>query len=126
MKSQKAFVVDKVKEILGSSFTPFQDKALLVLTNVQLEQVKSDTFRAILSGAIEYGKDLQQQVEVRTYARSMVMNHLKKAKELNGNLVFSTEGSKTIATKVIKDPTPKGVDLSLLPEDLRSYVSKLV
>jgi len=125
MKTQKAFVVEAVKQVLGTAFVPFQDIALLKLSSAQLEQVKSMTVAAILNGQVEYGKDVSDVNEAKTYGRSMVMNHLKKAKELNGNMVFQTNGDKTVAARVKKDPTPKGIDMSVLPEELKEYVSKL-
>lgn len=126
MQSQKAFVVETVKQVLGTTFTPYVDKALLKLSNAQLEEVKRLTAVAIMNSTVEYSKSRTELSEVNTYARSMVMNHLKKAKELNGNLVFASNGTKTVATKVAKEETPKGIDLSLLPADLKEYVSKLV
>lgn len=105
-------------------FQKHQDNALLKLTNSQLDDIKSVIYHGIINGHIEYSKDITDLSEVRSYARSMVMNHLKKAKELNGGHKFvsaSSEGStKTVREKI--QSGPKGVNLDLLPEDLREVV----
>jgi hypothetical protein len=124
MKGQKQAVIDEVLAQLPN-FVRFKDKAILALSNTQLESVKENVRAGIQSGLIEYSKSLSDVGEVRTYARSMVMNHLKKAKELNGNMIPGQAGSGPKAVK-LKDPAKKGVDMTLLPEDFREYLSNLV
>ena len=129
MKGQKEAVVELVKQTLGTRFTPFKDKVLLLLTSSELENIKADVFNLIINGIVEYSKDKNNHNEARTYARSMVMNHLKKAKELNGNLTQVAVGvtSSGVPARVFKrNNIPKGVDAELLPEDLKEFVSKLV
>jgi hypothetical protein len=123
MKSQKAAVIDEVLVQLPN-FSKFKDKAILSLSNAQLEAVKDAVTYGIQQGHIEYSKPVTNVHEVRTYARSMVMNHIKKAKELNGNMIPGTAGA-TKAVK-LKTPMPGGVDLSLLPDDFKEYVTKLL
>ena len=126
---QKAAVIEEVLLFLPT-FKVGTDNALLALSSADLESIKSSIQMRIMSGNIEYSKDPTNQNEVRTYARSMVMNHLKKAKELNGGHAYvaapsnSPAASKTVR---VKDPkVPKGVDVSLLPEDLQEFVKTLV
>ena len=130
MKSQKDAVVEQVKAHLPN-FKPFVDKAIVVLTSSQLESIKAIIYRDLADGTIEYSKDKTNLAEVRTYARSLVMNYIKKAKELNGNLVptVSSDPSTRIPrTTMTKGPAiaPKGVDVSLLSEELKEYVKLLV
>ena len=121
---QKDFVVDQVKTILGSRFIPGTTFAITALTHSELELIKERTYAAILSGNVEYSKDVSNLAEVRTYSRSMVMNHLKKAKELNGNMVYSSSTNAAPAAKVPKKQ--KGIDTALLPQELQEYVRNLV
>lgn len=132
-KGQKEAVVEQVLLQLPT-FKKYQDNAILLLSNSQLENIKSNILSDIVSGIIEYGKSLQDAAEVRTYARSMVMNHLKKAKELNGGHAYVNVSSGTTNTGATVNRTvrqkiklaPKGVNPDLLPEDLKEYVKTLV
>lgn len=130
-KGQKEAVVEQVIGILPN-FVKFQDSAISALSNDQLETIKHNVFQGIVNGDIEYGKDRTNQTEVRAYARSMVMNHLKKAKELNGgnSYVKSSSGSTNTVVKAVKPiknkNMPKGVNPNLLPDDLREFAETLV
>lgn len=125
---QKEAVVNEVLAQLPS-FQKGVDNAILVLSNAQLEVIKTRIQVGIASGTIEYSKDSSNAAEVRTYARSMVMNHLKKAKELNGGHAYvsaPSDGSKSTKTVRVKEQTiPKGIDLALLPEELQEFVKTL-
>lgn len=139
-KGQKEAVIEQVL-IQVPTFKKYVDNAILVLSNLQLELIKNEIQSQIGQGLIEYSKDKTNGAEVRTYARSMVMNHLKKAKELNGGHVFKAAASvgitgdidgtgtsspspRTVRTKI--KLAPKGVNPDLLPEDLKEYVKSLV
>jgi len=126
VKSQKDAVVEYVVNQLPT-FVKYKDNALLLLTKEQLDLVKTNVAQGILNGEISYGKDLTKSAEVHAYARSMVMNHLKKARELNGG---SSHSQTVFAPRQGATPTkikaPKGVDLTLLPEELKELVLKLV
>ena len=118
MKGQKEFVVEAVKQILGGAFIPLKDNALLMMTKDQVESVKEQVFHGIKNGAIAYSKDVNNTAEVLTYARSMTVNHLKKCKELNGNVGSSNN---------ISDIKPtRGIDTSILSEELKEYLKNLV
>lgn len=139
MKGQKEAVIEEVLQQLPS-FVKYQDNAILMLSNAQLEVIKARVFFGITSRTIEYSKDPTNTSEVRTYARSMVMNHLKKAKELNGGHVYKTAPTavtgdldetgtskhtpRTIRSKV--KIAPKGVNPDILPEELKEFVKTLV
>lgn len=126
MKGQKEAVVEEVLLALPS-FVKHQDNAILMLNNTQLENIKANIFNGIINGVIEYGKDPNNHGEVRSYARSMVMNHLKKAKELNGGhaLVKSDTPSAKV-TRVKLKLAPKGVNPDILPEELQEFAKTLV
>lgn len=128
IKSQKDAVIEQVLKELPT-FIKGKDNALLLLTTNQLNAVKINVAHGILNREISYSKDLNKAAEVHAYARSMVMNHLKKAKELNGGnmqrtIAKSSAGNNSMAP--IKIKTPKGVDLTLLSEELKELVLKLV
>ncbi len=122
-----------VKEVLSHlpTFSKYVDNAILKLSDAQLEAIKTSIYSDILAGNIEYGKDKTKLAEVRTYARSMVMNHLKKAKELNGGHSFSStpassSGASPRTVRVKEKIAPKGVNPDLLPEELKEFVKTLV
>lgn len=120
---QKETVINTIISI-KPSFQKGVDNALLVLSSTELESVKSIVTALIVGGTVEYSKDITNLSEVRSYARSMVMNHIKKAKELNGGHAYvaaSVNGqNKTVRVKVATGP--KGIDVSLLSEGLQEYV----
>ena len=96
----------------------------MMLTNTQLEHLKVDIGRGIIAKSIDYGKDAGKPGEVYAYARSMVMNHLKKAKELNGNQVYGV-GPAVVQSKA-QPKALASLNKDLLPEDLRAFVETLV
>jgi hypothetical protein len=127
---QKEAVVAEVLLQLPT-FQKYVDNALLKLSSQQLEDVKANVMNGILNGNIEYSKDPNNHAEVRTYARSMVMNHFKKAKELNGgcSYVSPNAGSSnpTPRTVRVKEKiAPKGVNPDLLPQELKDFAKTLV
>jgi hypothetical protein len=127
---QKEAVIKDVITLLPN-FRKGVDNALLLLSSTQLELLKAAIYGGIFSGAIEYSKDRNNQVEVRAYARSMTMNHLKKAKELNGGHSYTSNPSSgnnaTPRTVRVKEKIyPKGVNPDLLPEELREFAKTLV
>lgn len=129
-QGQKEAVVQQVLAQVPT-FQKYVDNAILVLSAAQLEAIKSSIMIGISNGTIEYSKDTTNAAEVRSYARSMVMNHLKKAKELNGghSYVTSTPSANTTVSETVRVKekiAPKGVDMNLLPEDLKEFVKSLV
>lgn len=130
-KSQKQAVIDEVLSALPG-FNINKDNALSHLTNTQLETIKSNIAHGIGNLVIDYGKDPHNTSEVRSYARSMVMNHLKKAKELNGGSQYiptttaTSTANKTKSTSTNGPKMPKGVDYDSLPDNLKEIATKLV
>ena len=124
MIGQKDAVVAQVRAALGSSFTPYKDIALVMLSKLQLENIKREIGYEIMNGSIEYSKNKTAYDEVKAYARSMVMNHLKKARELNGNQVYGVSASEVKVRSDVK--ALSGINMSLLPEDVKEFVNSLV
>ncbi len=118
MKKQKDAVVEEVKNILGSKFTPYQDNALSLLSADELEFLKNRVTNLISVGAVAYSKDASLFHEVQTYARSMVMNHLKKAKELTGGVQSPN------VPKKAKEPVNQ-INEDILPDSLKEFVRTL-
>jgi hypothetical protein len=130
MKSQKQSVIDEIMTCLPS-FNKGKDNALLLLSTPQLESVKTNIGVGIANGTIEYSKDKTNAAEVRSYARSMVMNHIKKAKELNGGYKITSvkqdaAESKVKYSKVENLLAPRDVNPDLLSDELKEYARSLV
>lgn len=137
-KGQKEAVIEEILNQLPT-FNKYTDNALLKLSSDQLENVKASIFNGIINGTIEYGKDPNNHAEARSYARSMVMNHIKKAKELNGGHTYisassssslvNTTTASVSSNKSIRQKAkiaPKGVNPDLLPDDLKEFAKKLI
>jgi hypothetical protein len=131
-KTQKQSVVEEVLSALPG-FNLNKDNAILHLTNQQLENIKANVMNGIINGIIDYNKDVNNHAEVRSYARSMVMNHLKKAKELNGgySLITSNSGINSgnaisHTSRVKLNIAPKGVNVDVLPQELKDLCLTLV
>lgn len=123
MKGQKQAVVDEVLKCLPG-FRLNHDIALVMLSSGELEAIKQAVGIGIFNGTIEYGKSTAVKTEVMAYARSMVMNHMKKAKELNGNQVYGkTKVDIEVQKKNEKLAT---VDMENLPDDLKTYVRSIL
>lgn len=128
MTGQKEAVVDLVKAALGVSFKPGVHKALDLLTESQIASIQSRIEQMIQSGQVSYGKDASNTSELRRYVRGMVMNHLKKAKELNGGVGhrhISNSSENESAEDTVEVGRHKGVDLVPLPDELKELVKKL-
>lgn len=130
-KSQKEAVIEEVLLTIPL-FHKYQDVAIPNLSKQQLENIKTNIANGIINGLIEYSKDINNHAEVKSYARSMVMNHLKKARELNGGISYSsgTSSSNNPTTSPAREKTakvaPKGVNTDLLPEELKELAKSLV
>lgn len=125
-KSQKESVIDEVKDMYTHMGVPFvlgKTNALSGLPHSALETIKSRVADHIINGLVEYGKDATKTDEVRAYARSMVMNHLKKARELNGGVAYTPSNKRSSGDSVAK-PKHSGIDKTLLPDSLRAFVEE--
>jgi hypothetical protein len=127
MQSQKDAVVMLVKATLGSRFTPSKDNALIMLSHQELEAVKAQVATLIIGGQVAYSKDATKVSEVIAYARSMVMNHLKKAKELNGGQAHVAAAGQAHSTtsKSVQPKQFRGINMELLPAQLAEHIRSL-
>lgn len=123
--SQKDAVVAEVKKMLPI-FALYKDIALLALSSGQLEQIKNNIQYGILNGTIDYGKDVTNKGEVIPYARSMVMNHLKKAKELNGGQAYGGSSTPRTPKAQSEEKALESINSTLLTTELQSFVKDLV
>jgi hypothetical protein len=123
MKGQKEAVIECVKQLLPL-FNPYKDIALIMLSKDQLESLKEQIGIGIYRQLIEYSKDHTNGAEVTAYARAMVMNHLKKAKELNGNQVYGSTPAMVQSRNEEKKLAT--INMDALPDDLKAYVKTLV
>ncbi len=87
---QKDAVVNAVTSVLGSL-----PAGAVVLDKDQKAHVREIVAAGILSGEVAYSKPLDE-AEVKKYVVGLVDNHLRKAKELNGNKAYAPakEGTK--------------------------------
>jgi hypothetical protein len=124
MRGQKQAVVEYVKAYLPNF--KLGDIALMMLTKNQLEEIKTLVGNDIYAGRVEYSKARNSVAECRAYASSMVMNHLKKAKELNGGQTYSGGSTSTKVSATKNNKVLAGINFDLLPEDLAEFVQTLV
>ena len=120
-KGQKETVVELVTLALGQDFIPGKSNALSMLTNSQLAHIKAEMYTQIMCGVVAYSKPLLCS-EVKTYASSVVMNHLKKAKELTGGSCSSVSAVSTRpqSEKGSNIFSSRGIDVTSLPDYLVS------
>lgn len=124
-KGQKQAVIECVMSTLGPSFIKYKTNALSVLTNSQLENIKNTILQGILNNQIEYSKNTSNVLKVKSYVRSMIMNHLKKAPELNGgiNVIIAIKNNRK---KINNSITLKKIAPELLTEELREFIKTLI
>lgn len=124
MISQKDAIVQEVKRILPN-FKLYHDVALTCLSSGQLEELKNIVQQRLRDGTIAYSKDRTNFLEVRTYARSVVMNHLKKARELNGNQALATSSTKTPSSSTSTTAPNSKINWDILSQELRDFLRAL-
>lgn len=123
LMSQKDAVVNfTLEELKSTSFQSGKDDALTLLTNLNLENIKNKVYHGIMNGHIQYGKSIVS-AEVRAYSRSVTMNHLKKAKELNGGKSASTTN---VAVSRVPKAKKSAINFSSIPADLRQNLNILL
>lgn len=93
MIGQKEAVVSEVKRVLGAAFTPGVTDARTLLTKAHKDEIAANITAMIENQQVTYGKKIESRETLRRYVRSMVDNHLKKAKELNGGSAYRPASS---------------------------------
>ncbi len=87
---QKEAVVKAVREVLRSQFSSGVN-VIAIITRDQKNQIRTKIFNAIVEGYVTYSKDISDNKELRKYVNGMVDNHIRKAKELNGGIKYTTK-----------------------------------
>jgi hypothetical protein len=94
MKGQKEALVEYVKAF------GYTVPSKVNLTNAHFESIVDRLVDDIQNDLVSYGKDKTIGHEVRKYVRSMIKNHLNKAKELNGGQYSPKTGKQKIVEKI--------------------------
>ena len=92
MKKQVIAVIDEVKNVLGGTY----DVSVPSVSNLNKDNitaVQSAIFNGLAAGEIEYKGDTTNTKTLKTYANGLVTNHLRKCKQLNGNVKYEASGN---------------------------------
>lgn len=103
--SQKQAVVEAVEAILGSNFVLGETVVAEVLTKEQKIEVRALVAESILNGTVACNKDLDDPKAIGKYVNSMVDNHIRKAKNLNGNNTYAPAKKGTRRDEKLKELT---------------------
>jgi hypothetical protein len=107
--SQKQAVVNAVKKVLGSSYDT-SEPVRRKLTPDNVKFIKQEVYDGIINGSVAYSKDNSDLEGVKKYVPGLVSNHLRKAKELNGNVKFNATTQKHIENDYNTDPVVKQLE----------------
>ena len=99
MIKQKQAVVDAVATVLGGDFTPGTTVVKDAISKEQKSEIRSLVFAGIMDGTVGFNGSLDDEKEISRYVNSMVDNHFRKAKELNGGNTY-----KPASTGTRRDP----------------------
>lgn len=121
--SQKQAVIDGIKNLLGSSYDPSQPVKDQIKP-IQLTALKNSISNDIAAGLIAYKGVTSDAPKVKSYVSSLISNHMRKAKELNGGSAYvptTSRPASTGNTKVAKGKVKNDQVLS----DLKVLLSTL-
>lgn len=88
-------VIDAVADVLGDDFTPNSTDVLSVITRKQKALVREQVFTGIMTGEVEYNKDVTDGAAVLRYVNGMVDNHLRRSRVLNGGNTYRPSNSES-------------------------------
>jgi hypothetical protein len=121
--SQKQAVVDGIKNLLGSSYDPSQSVKNQI-TSTQMVFLRDSIVNDIVSGVVAYKGATSDMPKVKSYVSSLISNHIRKAKELNGGSSYSPAFTKNTSSSTNK--TTKGkVKNDQVLSDLKVLLSTL-
>jgi len=103
--SQKQAVVEAVAVVLGDSFIPNETIVSDILTKEQKVEVRGLVLEGIMNGTVGCNKDTEDSKEINKYVNSMVDNHLRKAKTLNGSTPYKPSKKGTRRDEKLKELT---------------------
>lgn len=81
---QKEAVVAAVTTVLGEGFTLGTTIVKDAVSKDQKTEIRAIVLGGILDGTVGFGGNLEDEKVVSRYVNSMIDNHFRKAKELNG------------------------------------------
>ena len=113
METQKQAVIRLVKEILGGLYDSSVDTKTQ-LTKADRETIRQGVLKGIQEGTIKYDRKDENIKQTSRYVGGMIKNHLRKAKELNGNSKYTA--------KKKEDNTKVGnfnINEEVIPDDLK-------
>ena len=116
--SQKEAVVNEVKNILGAKYDPSRPSKEL-LTSSELYLIRDNIVKDIIAGKVGYSGLTNNTVELNRYVYGMICNHLKKAKELNGDITYKPSSSSS--SKVQKSSSKDDDQIKELTKLLKVY-----
>lgn len=122
--SQKQAVISAVANELGSSFVSGQTNVRELLTDAQIDSIRSTVLEGVLSGSVTFGKDLTDVKAVKRYINGMIDNHIRKARELNGGNKYVATNSRGPRTEKAAKTSSRAsnIDISVLPPELRGVL----
>jgi len=91
MKKQVIAVVDEVKNVLGEKYDVLVP-SVSNLDKASITAIQGTIFDGLAAGEIEYKGDVTNMKTLKTYANGLVTNHLRKCKQLNGNVKYEASG----------------------------------
>ena len=92
MKKQVNAVIDEVKSILGISYD-ISVPVATQLNDADIKTIQDAIYSGLAAGEIEYKGDTSNAKTLRVYANGLVTNHLRKCKQLNGNVKYEASGT---------------------------------
>lgn len=117
--SQKNAVIREVTKTLGSSFdnsVPAYD----LLSDEQISKVRKSITDGIINGDIEFSLPVKTERDVYLYVCGLVSNHLRKATQLNGNVVYKPKAKSNDADPVIFELKKL---LATFPENSEKFIN---
>ena len=92
MKKQVTAVVEEVKNVLGETYD-LSVPSVNSLDKASITAIQGVIFDGLAAGEIEYKGDVTNVKTLKTYANGLVTNHLRKCKQLNGNVKYEASGN---------------------------------
>ena len=91
--SQCQAVINAVTNILGDEFTESETNAKEFLSSDHLSTIADEVTSGIFAGTVGFGGPTEDEGKVRSYVVSMISNHLRKSKKLNGGMKYESNGT---------------------------------
>jgi len=86
-------VINSVSTMLGNDFVEGETNVKEVLTSEQLNTVADEVTSGILNVTVNYSKPTSDEKVLRNYVVSMISNHFRKSKKLNGGNSYQPNSS---------------------------------